>query len=139
MAQVSFRFVTVKIYDRALHKELNTRSGGLWKWLEVKGEIATARAKDQVGNKTGKLRRSIKMIHRGDKSGQTLHIGSTVKYAYMHHEGTRPHVITPKDLDGRLVFFSRSRRRMVVVESVNHPGTKPNRYLSDQLRVFKTL
>jgi hypothetical protein len=138
MAQFSFRFVSVNIYDRALHKELNTRAGGLWKWLEVKGDIATANAKSQVGNKTGKLRRSIKMVHRGDKSGQTLHIGSTVKYAYMHHEGTRPHLIVPKDLDGRLVFFSRNQRRVVVVKSVKHPGTKPNRYLSDQLRLFRT-
>jgi hypothetical protein len=138
MAQFSFSFVSVKIYDRALHKELNTPAGGLWKWLEAKGEIATGKAKAQVGNKTGKLRRSIKMTHRGDKSGQTLHIGSTVRYAYMHHEGTKPHLITPKDLDGRLVFFSRNQRRLVVVESVKHPGTKPNRYLSDQLRVFRT-
>lgn len=137
MAQMEFYFTHVKIYDRALHRELNTRSGGLWKWLEVKGDIATNKAKSQVGYKTGNLRRSITMVHTGNKEGQTLRIGSKVNYAHLHHEGTRPHKITPKSLDGKLVFFSNKQRRVIAVREVNHPGTKPNRYLSDQLRLFR--
>ena len=137
-ANVEYYFEHVKIYDKVLHRELNTRSGELWGWFHKKGELAVIKAKAQAGYKTGQLRRSIRMQHTGSHVGQELKIGSTVKHAYMHHEGTRPHKIVPKDIDGRLVFFGKNQRKIIAVREVNHPGTKPNRYLSDQLRVFRT-
>lgn len=126
----------VKIYDAELSKELNTSSGIVWKFLEAKGKKAVIAAKLQVGVKTGALRQSIHMKHLSNASGQYLWIGSMKNYALLHHTGTRPHIIAPKNPNGKLVFTPRGGTRVIAVRQVRHPGTKPNPYLSNQLRHF---
>jgi hypothetical protein len=135
-----FSFTTrdVRIDVAALSRELNTNSGGLWRALEVKGIFAVEKAKAQVGVKTGKLRSSIHKRHTGNFTGQYLWIGSTVSYAYIHHEGTRPHLIAPKTA-GKMLRFSSKGRMVITPGPVMHPGTKPNPYLSNQLRHFRRL
>jgi len=76
------------------------------------------------------------MDHKTARYGQELKIGSGSKIAYLHHEGTRPHLIKPKNAPA-LVFMSKGR--VIRTQLVRHPGTKPNKYLSDQLVVFKDL
>jgi hypothetical protein len=139
-APTRFSFVTqnLVIYQPLLHAELNTRSGGLWKALEVAGTSAVAKAKAQAGVKTGKLRSSIHKRHMGNFTGQYLWIGSTVNYAYMHHEGTRPHLIVPR-VAGKMLRFSSKGRMVMTPGPVMHPGTKPNPYLSNQLRHFRRI
>lgn len=100
--------------------------------MERVGDEIVAGAKLQVGVRTGALRSSIHKRHLGSMSGQYLWIGSTKNYAYLHHEGTRPHIILPKEPDGALIF--RKGARIISTKRVLHPGTRPNRYLSDQLR-----
>jgi len=135
-----FSFTTQKlvIYQPQLYAELNTSSGGLWKALEVAGAFAVGKAKAQVGVKTGKLKSSIHKRHTGNFTGQYLWIGSTVNYAYMHHEGTRPHFIVPR-VAGKMLRFSSKGRMIMTPGPVMHPGTKPNRYLSNQLRHFRRI
>lgn len=134
----SFETKNLIIYKPALLKELNSPAGGLWKKLEEKGDEAVRGAKRSVGVSTGKLRASIHKRHTGNFTGQYLWIGSTVSYAYMHHQGTRPHLIAPKPPTTMLRFSSRGR--MVITPGpVMHPGTKPNPYLSSQLRRFVRL
>ena len=116
--------------------ELKTPAGKLWKVLEHRGKIALVLAKSQVGKKTGALAISIKMSHKPVLRGQELKIGSDNKIAYLHHEGTKPHLITPKNAP-QLVFMSRGR--IIRTQLVRHPGTKPNKYLSDQLFIFHDL
>ena len=128
----SYSFKKVVIYKPQLHAELNTRKGSLWRYMERVGDEMVAGAKLQVGVRTGALRNSIHKRHLGNMSGQYLWIGSTKNYAYLHHEGTRPHLILPKEADGVLIF--RKGVRVISTKRVLHPGTKPNRYLSDQLR-----
>jgi hypothetical protein len=131
-----YKFRGVKIYDGALRSYLHTNSGDLWKWLEVRGDLAVAAAKAQVGVKTGRLRDSIHKKHLGNATGQYLWIGSHLPYAYKHHEGTSPHTITPSaSRAGRPLVF---RKGTVLIHTaiVEHPGTKPNPYLRDQLRYF---
>jgi hypothetical protein len=134
----TFQVSKVIIYKPQLLKELNTPSGGLWKALERRGDYAVKKAKGEVGVKTGNLRASIHKRHTGNFTGQYLWIGSTVKYAYMHHEGTRPHVIAPKT-PTKLLRFSSKGRLVITPGPVMHPGTKPNPYLSNQLRLFVRL
>jgi hypothetical protein len=129
----SFAVSNVEIYQNALRAELQTPAGGLWKYLEKQGSKAVAAAKRQVGVKTGALRRSIHMKHLANANGQYLWIGSNKNYAYIHHEGTRPHIITPTK--AKALRFT-SGRRVIYTRMVKHPGTKPNRYLSNQLRFF---
>jgi hypothetical protein len=73
------------------------------------------------------------MKHLANANGQYLWIGSNKNYAYIHHEGTRPHIITPTK--AKALRFT-SGRRVIYTRMVKHPGTKPNRYLSNQLRFF---
>lgn len=132
----SYRFQKLVLYKPILDAELKTSKGHLWKILERRGKLALFLAKNQVGKKTGKLALSIKMEHKATPRGQELKIGSDNNIAYLHHEGTRPHLITPKNAP-QLVFMSKGR--IIRTQLVRHPGTKPNKYLSDQLFLFQDL
>lgn len=131
----SLKYKDLIIYDWALNLELHTSSGGLWKDLEKRSAMAVYGAKAQAGVRTGNLKRSIKSSHTSDRFGQTVKIGSSLSYALLHHQGSRPHVITPKNTGGVLVF--RSGSKVIKTASVMHPGTRPNPYLSSQLRHFR--
>lgn len=82
-------------------------------------------------------------------------VGSEDPIALWHHEGTRPHIIEPRTTtrnvnggkgNGRwkqvterkpyLVFFWPKLGQVVAFPRVNHPGTKPNRFLVNALRVI---
>lgn len=91
-----------------------------------------AQAKRRVGVRTGLLRDSIKFTVVPTVYGVKVKLGSDKKYALLHHEGTRRHVILPVKAQA-LVF--RSGGRLIVTNKVNHPGTKPNRYLTDSIRL----
>lgn len=126
----------VIIYKEPLRQYLNTNKGDLWKWLHIRGERAVAGAKAKVGVKTGRLKASIHMRHLGNITGQYLWIGSERDHALVHHNGSRPHQIRPNPPKQVLAFTKGSR--LIVTKQVNHPGTKPNPYLSSQLRHFVT-
>lgn len=89
-------------------------------------------AKRMVGVDTGALRASIHVTFIPGRS-PTFFIGSPLDYAYMHHEGTRRHVIRP-NLRRTLRF--KVRGRIVYASQVMHPGTRPNPYLSVPLRRY---
>jgi len=113
---------------------LNNPSGAVGRYLAKKGRIITAAAKAQVGVRTGALRASIHMRHLRDSRGQFVKIGSALNYALMHHEGTKPHVIAAKRAP---VLRFVNRGRVIYAHAVMHPGTKPNRYLTDNLRLVR--
>lgn len=89
------------------------------------------RGRMTAGVKTGHLRASMETKRAVVKQGLEGRVGSPVKYAAAHHEGARPHVIKPRHgkylrfvVAGTIVFATR----------VNHPGNRPNPYLSRWLR-----
>lgn len=123
-------FTNVKIYEPELDHYLNAPDGEVGKYLAARGRAMVIAAKRQVGVDTGELRESIHMIHERVGRTQQLWIGSTVGHALEHHEGTRPHVITPNTQP--MLRFS-SGGRVIYTRRVLHPGTRPNHYLSDQL------
>jgi hypothetical protein len=88
-------------------------------------------AKKQVGKKSRALERSIHytVVYAG--GGFLATIGSDNKIARLHHDGTKPHKIFPKTAK-TLRFHSHGK--IVFAKVVNHPGTKANRYLTDNLR-----
>ena len=88
-------------------------------------------ARAQVGVRTGALRASIHMRHMRDTRGQYVKIGSPLNYALIHHEGSKPHLIKPNKAH---VLRYVSKGRVMYAHAVMHPGTKPNRYLTDNLR-----
>jgi phage gpG-like protein len=134
----SIKFGNLQLDKNKLRIFLNTPHSGdrqdLWKWLEKKKKLAVAGAKGMVGVKTGALRKNIVGRHLGNFTGQYVTIGANLPYALMHHQGTKPHVITPKN--GKILHF-RAGGRSVYTTMVFHPGTKPNPYLRSQLRHFR--
>jgi hypothetical protein len=82
---------------------------------------------------------------RGASSDPVLLVGSENPIALIHHEGTRPHVILPTR-GKHLVFWSQNAGGwsgvvgqriggVVYARRVMHPGTRPNRYLTDNLHL----
>lgn len=122
--------VRVKFYNTVLDTFLNNPRGETGRYLKEKGKEIQTSAKAKVGVRTGNLRRSIHMRHLRDSRGQYLWIGSTVNYALLHHEGTKPHVIVPKG--GKVLRFVRGAQ-VIYAHAVNHPGNKANRYLARAL------
>jgi hypothetical protein len=130
----SFTFKNLTIYKPQLDYVLNNTRGDVGRYLQKRGILMTTAAKQQVGVNTGRLRQSIEMIHRRDSLSQYIKIGSSLEYALAHHEGTKPHIITPNDAN--ILRFS-AGGRVIYTHKVNHPGNRPNKYLSDQLPMVK--
>jgi hypothetical protein len=117
-----------------LEVELNGSAGQVGRWLQQRGTAMTLAAKRQVGVDTGALKASIHMRVSRDAVGQLLTVSASGPYALAHHEGTKPHVITPNNAN--ILRFS-AGGRMIYTHEVNHPGTRANRFLTDQLWMVK--
>lgn len=109
---------------------LQNQYGLVGRYIARKGREITLAAKRQVGVSTGQLQKSIHMRHRRDGAGQFIEVGSTVSHALVHHEGARPHIIVANRAQS-LRFTSGGR--VIYTRQVAHPGTRPNRYLKDNL------
>lgn len=121
----------VKFFASAWDTFKNEPTGEIGVELARKGHLIVVAAKQQVGKDTRRLEQSIRMEHtRMGTLGQQIRIGSDNDISLIHHEGSRPHTITARN--AQMLRFSRSGR-VVYAHSVNHPGTKPNKYLSDNL------
>jgi acetyl-CoA carboxylase alpha subunit len=100
------------------------------------GEKVKQEARRLVGVKTGNLRDHI-LKRVTEVNGEPVVIVGVdkVPYALWHHEGTVPHPIVARKAP-LLVFFSEKHGKLIFTKSVNHPGTKPNRFLVNALRVL---
>lgn len=83
----------------------------------------------------------VRVVASGSSDvGVEVQVGSEDPIALWHHEGTVPHPIRPRTKP-RLVFFwpkAPGGPRVVAFGRVNHPGTKPNRFLTNALAVLGT-
>lgn len=132
---------------KELDNILNSPTGQGGRYLRRKADKIRDHAKVQAGFRTGRLRRSIRVYgHSRAISGQKIYIGSAVPYARMHHEGTLPHIITPNNHKFLKFRPSKGYRAgwnvladgSVLARKVRHPGTRPNRYLTDALKYIHT-
>lgn len=131
---VGFSKIHIVFNRGALDHLLNSPEGDVGRYLAERGTRILIAAKNQVGVKTGRLKASINMRQYRSVGGQSLKIGSPLSYALIHHEGTKPHIITPDRAE--FLRFS-SRGRVVYTRIVRHPGTKPNKYLADNLYLIR--
>ena len=131
---VSFSKATIIFRRGPLDRMLNSENGEVGRYLSARGNRVLVAAKAQVGVKTGKLKASISMKQYRSIGGQSIKIGSRLNYALLHHEGTKPHIITPDKAE--ILRFS-SRGRVVYTRLVRHPGTKPNKFLADNLYLIR--
>lgn len=121
----------VDFYEGVLDRYLNSPNGEVGRYLRMKGNQIMVLSKAMVGMRTGALRSSIHMRHSRDPRGQYVKIGSSLPYAKMHHEGTRPHMIYPKK--AQILKFT-TKGKTVYAHSVRHPGTRANKYLTTPMR-----
>ena len=115
---------------------LKQEYGTLGKWMKAGARKVIVAAQRQVGKDTLALMASIQIQeHSRSVSGQKIKIGSNLSYALAHHEGTRPHRISGRR--GGMLRFT-SQGRVVYTRAVMHPGTRPNKYLADNLTLVFT-
>ena len=129
MAKVNFDNAEL---DRFLNSPV-ARPGTVGGYMHKLGLQILAGAKVMAGLRTGDLRRKLYMKHsRGGSSRfQYVEVGSTSGHAWIHHEGTKPHMIAPKF--GRTVRFNVGGK-MVFAKKVQHRGTRPNHYLTTPMK-----
>jgi hypothetical protein len=127
------QFKKVVLYKPIVNYELNGKTGMVGMHMKKIGTKIVTLAKAQVGVKTGKLQKSIHMAHYSTGRKQYIRVGSGVKYALAHHEGTGPHLIVPHPPRTHLRFRAKTGA-IVYPTVVMHPGNKANRFLSSQLR-----
>lgn len=123
--------VVIVLDDAAINYLRFNWGGPIGRDLNRRLRTVEFRARATAGVRTGNLRRSMTTERKRVRNGLEGRVGSPVKYAQLHHEGTRAHVIVPRKakalrfmVGGRVVFASR----------VRHPGTRPNPYLTRWLQ-----
>jgi len=142
--------VDVIMDPAALAKLLRSPQGPVMRSAIRAGEEVKREAKKLVGvyrppdaysashraRKPGQLRDSIVKRVVQTSKGPAVQVVAEDEIALWHHEGTRPHVIRPRRKP-LLVFFWPKAGRVVSFKHVNHPGTKPNRFLTKPLNALR--
>ena len=126
--------MTVKIDPRALNAVLTSPRGPVGREIAKIGEEVAVRARKRVGYDASRTSGT----HLNDEievrpiAPSGVEVVAKKRYAFWHHEGTKPHVIFPRR--ARFLRFVVRGRNLatatVFAAKVNHPGTKPNKYLT---------
>jgi hypothetical protein len=139
--------VDVIMDPAALAKLLRSPQGPVMRSAIRAGEEVKREAKKQVGvyrppdaysaanraRRPGQLRDSIVKRVVSTSKGPAMQVVAEDEIALWHHEGTRPHTIRARRKPF-LVFFWPKAGKVVSFKQVSHPGTKPNRFLTEPLR-----
>ena len=121
----------VKFSHKEMHHLLDDPKGPVGQHLRRIGLQILVGARSMVGVRTGKLKRSLYMRQGLRGRVQYVEVGATDSKAFMHHEGTKRHDI--RSDTGRILRFNVGGK-VVYVRKVDHPGTKPNPYLTVPMR-----
>lgn len=99
--------------------------------LRTAGRQVVNRAKVLAPVDTGRLRASIEgQLNRTWTLRPRFTVGSNVEYAPYVHDGTRPHVIRPRNAQALRFQVG---GRVVYARVVNHPGTRARPFLDRAL------
>jgi len=111
-----------------------SRVGPVGREIDRRGSRVLQGARGQVGVRTDQLRRNLHKEWFTRPGGDVgMRVGSSVGHALLHHEGTRPHII--RDRRVKMLRYINKRGEVVFARQVWHPGTRPNRYLEDNLHL----
>jgi hypothetical protein len=100
--------------------------------LNRRAKAVQREAKVLVGKDSGRLASRITLTSRSAPPYWWFQVEGNTRYAYWHHQGTKPHVI-----EGSLSF--RSGGRVIHPRLVHHPGTRGNPFLRNALPAFMGL
>lgn len=121
----------VRFRERELDSMLNSTTGEVGRYMAIVGNRILDGARRLVGVRTDALRKSLYMRHERTARGQIVTVGSPLDYAYVHHEGSRPHQIIARG--GRVLRFNQGGR-VVYARQVSHPGFRGRKYLTIPLQ-----
>lgn len=133
--------ITIDFDEAAINRYLTDVNGPVGVFMERVALLVEAEAKRLApvrkggpGTPGGRLRASI--THEVVLSGgvPVARVGSNVEYLLPVHEGSRPHIIVPKNK--RALKFQKNNKT-IFAKRVNHPGNKPNPFLRDALKAVK--
>ena len=127
---ITYKLTNINWRNTELDFLLNNPEGEIGRDLNKRARKVLDAARAQVGVDTGKLKASLALTRGRNVRGQFVMVGSKLNHALMHHEGTRPHIVTPTR--SQVMVFNKGGQ-VIYATRVNHPGTKPNRYLKDNL------
>ena len=117
--QVSTRGLKFEELTESISKDLRREL------VERLAEVAYSEAFYGAPWKTGKLARSIVTeIEDGEATIKVL-----APYAVHVIKGTKPHKIIP--INARCLTFKATNGDLIFSKFVNHPGTKPNKFLEE--------
>jgi hypothetical protein len=133
--------------NAALQRFINAGHGPIVNDLVRRGDLVKTAAQHQIrhghvyaglrGSGGGARQGLADTIHgRLDvtNKGAVYSVGSDLApLAIIHHEGSRPHQIMPRR--AVILRFMRPQGGIVFAQRVRHPGTRPNRYLTDNLHL----
>lgn len=137
----------VKLDPVKLAELLRGPNGPVFRRLIEDGELVKIEAKRLVGvsqpdpiprkkpRRPGTMRDGIVKRFADVNGDAVVMVGSNDPAALYHHEGTQPHTIRASRAP-MLVFYWPKAGRVMVVRQVQHPGTRPNRFLTNALRVL---
>jgi hypothetical protein len=125
----------VRLDGAAIARFLRSEQGPIGRDLAVRATRVQEAAKAQCGysevpSEDSHLRDTIVKRWAEDSQGPMVLVGSSHDRALMHHEGTAPHEILPQEAS---VLAFPVEGAMVFTMHVDHPGTAPNRFLTDNL------
>jgi hypothetical protein len=116
---------------RAAHDRVIRRTEQLaWSTLEKAAPEAQKHVRDhaQFTHRTGTALARTKARAIRLKRGGKIIVSNAARHAKFLEHGTRPHVIRARRAR-YLRFFWRKVGRLVFFKSVNHPGTRPYKFL----------
>jgi Bacteriophage HK97-gp10, putative tail-component len=124
--------ITHRLDNAGIQRLLTSPSGGVSRDLIARGQRVQGDAKRRVGVDTGRLRASIVVEVVIINGGPGVRVGTRVRYARWHHDGTGIHgprgvIITPR-VKKFLRFKPRGAGRFIYVRSVK--GAKGTRFLT---------
>lgn len=131
MAQVNIKHRL----NRSYVKQNLAKSEGVRAALLVRGLAVQTAAKQRLNEAprridTGRLRNSIQIQEFTSSHGSGVRIGTNVVYALIIHNGSKPHVIVPRNAS---VLSWQGPTGRVFAMRVNHPGFPANPFLVDGL------
>ena len=124
------------IIDGAVMERLmHSPEGLIGRWLYGQAQRVQDAARVDCPKRTGKLSQSIvKRPVITSELGMSVIIGAYQPYAVFVHEGTKAHVIMPKT--AKALHWVNGAGDDVFAKSVHHPGTKPHRFLTDNMKLM---
>ncbi len=126
--------VYTQVNQRGIDHTFHHPAGPLARHLHKIGRRMVTAAQGQVGKATLSLMNSIHYNVDMVRGFPKLTVSADDPIALIHHEGTRPHAIAARN--SQVLRYS-ANGRINYARTVMHPGTPPNRYLSDNLYIAK--